>query len=436
MRIAFISPFFPLKGGISRFSGLLADELQAKGHAVQRSGFKKLFPSFLVRGHSPEAPEHTAETSVQGASGTASIKSAPGTASEKDAVSVASVQGASGTASIKSAQGAPGTASIKIAPGTARIHSLVLYNPFSWLSLLHSLKRGRPDVLLFAYWTGLLAPLLFTVRRLSGIRTVVLLHNLSTHEPFVLEPFLRKLLLASADGFITLSREVADALAAAGNTKPVASLYHPPYPPGPPLSGSVRPEKSRARRSLGYEGDVPVLLFFGYVRRYKGLDLLLRAMPEVLAAFPDARLLVAGQFYEPESGYRELIGRLGIAGSVDLRPGYASDRDTARYFAAADAAVLPYRQASQSGVVQLAYGYGLPVIVTPAGGLAAEVEQGRTGWIAGAITPEAIAAAVTGFLRDEDRPAMEQGVREYAGGHTWERFAGEAASFIRSVAHR
>ncbi|MGB8247903.1 MAG: glycosyltransferase, partial [Chlorobium sp.] len=303
MRIAFISPFFPLKGGISRFSGLLADELQAKGHAVQRSGFKKLFPSFLVRGHSPEAPEHTAETTV------------------------------------KSAQGAL---------GTARIHSLVLYNPFSWLSLLHSLKRGRPDVLLFAYWTGLLAPLLFTVRRLSGIRTVVLLHNLSTHEPFVLEPFLRKLLLASADGFITLSREVADALAAAGNTKPVASLYHPPYPPGPPLSGSARSEKSRARRSLGYEGDVPVLLFFGYVRRYKGLDLLLRAMPEVLAAFPDARLLVAGQFYEPESGYRELIGRLGIAGSVDLRPGYASDRDTARYFAAADAAVLPYRQASQS----------------------------------------------------------------------------------------
>lgn len=418
MRIAFISPFFPLKGGISRFSGLLADELQAKGHAVQRSGFKKLFPSFLVRGHSPEAPEHTAETSVQGASGTASIKSA---------------QGAPGTASIKSA---PGTASEKDAVSVASIHSLVLYNPFSWLSLLHSLKRGRPDVLLFAYWTGLLAPLLFTVRRLSGIRTVVLLHNLSTHEPFVLEPFLRKLLLASADGFITLSREVADALAAAGNTKPVASLYHPPYPPGPPLSGSVRPEKSRARRSLGYEGDVPVLLFFGYVRRYKGLDLLLRAMPEVLAAFPDARLLVAGQFYEPESGYRELIGRLGIAGSVDLRPGYASDRDTARYFAAADAAVLPYRQASQSGVVQLAYGYGLPVIVTPAGGLAAEVEQGRTGWIAGAITPEAIAAAVTGFLRDEDRPAMEQGVREYAGGHTWERFAGEAASFIRSVAHR
>ncbi len=400
MRIAFISPFFPLKGGISRFSGLLADELQAKGHAVQRSGFKKLFPSFLVRGHSPEAPEHATETTV------------------------------------KSAQGALGTASIKSAPGTASINSLVLYNPFSWLSLLRSLKGDRPDVLLFAYWTGLLAPLLWALRRFSGVRTVVLLHNLSTHEPFVFEPLLQKLLFASADGFITLSREVADALAAAGNSKPVASLYHPSYPPLTTFSGSVRPEKTEARRSLGYEGDAPVLLFFGYVRRYKGLDLLLRAMPEVLAAFPDTRLLVAGQFYEAESGYRELIGRLGIAGSVDLRPGYASDRDAARYFAAADAAVLPYRQASQSGVVQLAYGYGLPVIVTPAGGLAAEVEQGRTGWIAGEITPEAIAAAVTAFLGYEHRTAMLQSVREYAGGHSWERFGGEAAAFIRSVALR
>ena len=170
------------------------------------------------------------------------------------------------------------------------------------------------------------------------------------------------------------------------------------------------------------------------MRRYKGLDLLLRAMPAILDAWPDTRLLVAGQFYEPESGYRELIGQLGIAASVDFRPGYAADADAARYFAAADAAVLPYRQASQSGVAQLACGYGLPVIVTSAGGLAAEVEQGRTGWIAGEISSEALAAAVIGFLGDPRRPAMPQSVREYAAGHSWERFAGEAANFIRSVA--
>ncbi|MCF8383292.1 MAG: glycosyltransferase family 4 protein [Chlorobium sp.] len=357
---------------MSRFSGLLADELQARGHVVRRFGFKRLYPSFLVRGHSPEVPEHVAETSI---------------------------------------------------------YSLVLYNPFSWLALLRSLKCDRPDVLLFAYWTGLLAPLLFAVRKLSGIRTVVLLHNLSTHEPFMFEPFLRKLLFASADGFIALSGEVSGALAVSGNTKPVAELFHPVYPP---FSGSQRPEKSEARRTLGYEGDVPVLLFFGYVRRYKGLDLLLRAMPSILAAYPEARLLVAGQFYEPESAFRELIGQLGIAGSVELRPGYASDQDAARYFAAADAAVLPYLQASQSGVVQLAYGYGLPVIVTPAGGLAAEVEQGKTGWIAGSVSPEAIAAAVLGFLGDELRSAMPQSVREYASGHSWERFGGEAAGFIHS----
>ncbi|MBM3421996.1 MAG: glycosyltransferase family 4 protein [Chlorobi bacterium] len=376
LRIAFISPFFPLKGGISCFSGLLAGELQAKGHAVRPLGFKKLYPSFLVRGHSPEVPEHRSA------------------ANGGDAV-------------------------------------IVLYNPLTWLALLRNLKRERPDVLLVAYWTGLLAPLLFAIRKLSGIPTVVLLHNLSTHERFALEPFLQKLLFASADGYITLSGEVSGALAAAGNAKPVARLFHPVYPP---FSGIEQPEKSEARRFLGYDQDAPLLLFFGYVRRYKGLDLLLRAMPAILDAWPDTRLLVAGQFYEPESGYRELIGQLGIAASVDFRPGYAADADAARYFAAADAAVLPYRQASQSGVAQLACGYGLPVIVTSAGGLAAEVEQGRTGWIAGEISSEALAAAVIGFLGDPRRPAMPQSVREYAAGHSWERFAGEAANFIRSVA--
>jgi len=308
---------------------------------------------------------------------------------------------------------------------------IVLYNPLTWFTLLRDLKRECPDVLLVAYWTGLLAPLFFVLRKLSGIRTVVLLHNLSTHEPFAFEPLLQKLLFASADGFITLSGEVSGALAAAGNAGPVTRLYHPVYPP---FSGSLRPEKNEARRTLGYAEEASVLLFFGYVRRYKGLDLLLRAMPSILALYPDTRLLVAGQFYEPESGYRELVGQLGIARNVDFRPGYATDADAARYFAAADAAVLPYRRATQSGVVQLAYGYGLPVIVTPASGLADEVEQGRTGWIAGAATPEAIAAAVVAFLGDSRRGAMIGHVREYAGDHTWEQFAGEAAAFISSVA--
>jgi len=118
---------------------------------------------------------------------------------------------------------------------------------------------------------------------------------------------------------------------------------------------------------------------------------------------------------------------------VDFRPGYASDADAARYFAAADAAVLPYRQASQSGVVQLAYGYGLPVIVTPAGGLADEVEHGRTGWIAGDFSPEAIATAIIGFLGYGHRGAMSGHVRDYVRDHTWERFADEAAAFINEV---
>lgn len=367
MRIAFISPFFPLKGGIARFSGELQGALRKRGHDVISVPFRALYPGFIAK---------SAESSL---------------------------------------------------PENAR---LVLYNPLSWPSIIRHIKSLKPDILLVAYWTGLLAPLCFVLRHLTGIRVVVLLHNLSSHESFFFEPFMRRLLGVSTDGFMTLSDAVGREVSLVMPDTPQLTLFHPAYEPGDTLFSAAE-----ARKELNLDAQSPVLLFFGYVRYYKGLDTMLRAMPAILRRAPDLRLVVAGHFYEDVSRYRDLVDHLGISGSVELYPGYVTLERTALYFAAADAVVLPYRSATQSGVVQLAYGYGLPVIVTPVGALPEMVRPGETGWVARDSSPEGFADAVLQFLDNREglssmRPAIEAFRHEFS----WEAFAVSAGSFLETIA--
>lgn len=378
MRIAFISPFSPLKGGIARFSDQLTAVLRQQGHAVQPFGFRKLFPSFMVRGN------------------------------------------------------ASFVVTTPALPSAGEHPFLILYNPFSWFGLIRRLKKVRPEIVLVAYWTGFLAPLLFLLRIFSPIPVVVLLHNASSHEPFLLDPFFRRLLLFSADGFLTLSASVSrELLAGPGSLKPRTELFHPVY------TVSGRMERAASRRKLGLDDTAPVLLFFGYVRHYKGLDLLLQAMPVVIAGYPSVRLLVAGQFYEPERRYRALIAKLGIGAHVDLRPGYVGEEDAAVLFGAADAVVLPYRSASQSGVAQLAYGYGLPVIVTPVGSLADQVEHGRTGWVASGASVTGVSDAIRSFFACPRRAAMSRYIGErYGATQSWEELAAGVGLFLESFVQR
>lgn len=369
MRIALISPFFPLKGGIARFSGLLEAALRKQGHDVVAVPFKQLYPDFIAK---------NAEATLQ-----------------EDA-------------------------------------QLVLYNPFTWQETIRHLTSLKPDILLVAYWTGLLAPLCFVLRRFTGIRMVVLLHNLSSHESFFFEPIMQRLLAASSDGFLTLSEAVARQVSAAMPGTPQLTLFHPAYQPDAEQLSSFD-----ARSAFNLDAHSPVLLFFGYVRHYKGLDILLRAMPAILQREPALRLIVAGHFYENVDRYRRLAEKLDISRNVDLYSGYVAPERTALFFAAADAVVLPYRRATQSGVVQLAYGHGVPVIVTPVGALPEMVCHGETGWIARDASPEGLAEAVEEFLARREhvtsmRPAIEAFQREFS----WERFAASAGSFLDTIARR
>lgn len=374
LRIAFITPLFPLKGGIARFSGHLRDALQDGGYDVVPVAFKALYPDFLSKG-AVEAT-HAADA------------------------------------------------------GFPRDVRLVLYNPFSWFGTIRSVKVLKPDILLVAYWTGLLAPLYYLLRRLTGIRIVVLLHNLSSHESLFFDPFMRRLLAAFADGFVTLSHTVFQEVTAAMPVIPVLPLFHPIYEPE-----EETPSKHDARQALHLEAESPVLLFFGYVRPYKGLDILLRAMPDILQREPALRLVVAGQFFEAPEKYQRLIDQLGIAGSVDLYPGYVSRERTALFFKAADAVALPYRSATQSGVVQLAYGHGVPVIVTPAGALPEMVRHGKTGWVAADCSPEGLAAAVGEFLESrQHQTPVHSAIEEFRKDFSWDSFAAATGTFLEAEA--
>ena len=363
----FLSPFFPLKGGIAHFSGVLQEALCKRGHDVISVPFRALYPGFIVNNAESPLPENA---------------------------------------------------------------QLVLYNPFSWPGIIRHIKSLKPDILLVAYWTGLLAPLCFVLHRVTGIRMVVLLHNLSSHESFFFEPLMQRVLAASADGFLTLSSSVSQEVKAALPAVPLCTLYHPVYEPE-----GERPTVQDARHELHLDSSSPVLLFFGYVRSYKGLDIMLRAMPSILQRAPALRLVVAGHFYEDVSFFRHLIDQLGINSSVDLYPGYVPPERTALYFAAADAVVLPYRSATQSGVVQLAYGHGLPVIVTPVGALPEMVCPGETGWVSGDASPEGFADAVGEFLDSRERFAsMRPAIEAFRHDFSWETFADAAGSFLETIA--
>ncbi len=374
LRIAFITPFFPLKGGIARFSGLLSDALLHRGYDVVPVSFKALYPEFLSKG-------------------------------------------------------ALVSARIADAVVPDNVH-LVLYNPFSWFGAIRSVSVLKPDILLAAYWTGLLAPFYYLLRSLTGIRIIVLLHNFSSHESFFFDSFMRRLLRAFADGFVTLSHAVSEEVRVAMPEIPVLPLFHPLYEPeGEACS---MPD---ARRALHLADDSPVLLFFGYVRRYKGLDMLLHAMPDILQKNPALRLVVAGQFFQPLKIYKEMIEQLGIGGSVDLYPEYVSPERTALFFAAADAVVLPYRSATQSGVLQLAYGHGLPVIVTPAGALPEMVRQGETGFVASDCSSEGISEAVGEFLdRRKNLTGVRSAIALLCNDFSWDSFAASTGAFLEAEA--
>lgn len=303
--------------------------------------------------------------------------------------------------------------------------------PWSWRRTAARLEAFAPAAVILKWWLPFFAPAFASAvgpLRRRGTRVVLVCDNLVPHEPRPLDAALSGWMLRNADGFLVMSDSVERDLDRMKPGAPRRRVLHPLYA----QFDRGRYTRASARARLGLEPEGEVALFFGYVRRYKGLDVLLRAWPQVRARRP-VTLVVAGEFYEDPAPYRALAAEAGGEPHVRLLERYLPDADVEAAFKAADVVVLPYRSATQSGVTHVAYALGVPVITTDVGGLAETVRPEGTGLVCPPEDPAALAAAVLRFFEEGLGPALRRGVEALRREHSWERLADQTLDLVREL---
>lgn len=341
-KVVIIGPAHPLRGGLATFNQRLAKEFIAQGDDCYICSFSLQYPGFLF----------------------------PGTTQYSD----------------------------EPAPTDIKIVSLVnSVNPFNWIKTGNRLRKEKPDLIVVRYWLPFMGPALGTilrrVKRNKHTRIVCIADNIIPHEHRAGDKAFTKYFLKSCDAFITMSEKVLSDLKQFEKTKPIQLVRHPLYD----TFGEII-SKEEAREKLKVNRSDSVILFFGFIRKYKGLDLLLEAMNDERIKQSGIKLLVAGEFYEDAKQYQELIDRLGIRNQLILKTDFIQDSEVKYYLCAADAVVQPYRNATQSGVTPLAYYFEKPMIVTNVGGLPALVPDGKAG-IVTEPQPKSIAEAIIKFYQ-------------------------------------
>lgn len=359
VRIGLLGPAHPLRGGIAQYLALLAGEL-ARDHEVHYLSLLRQYPSFLFPGQSQVDPSAS-----------------------------------------------------PLVVANERV--LDPMNPLTWASAARRARELALDALVYKWWIPFFgpsyAPVLAGARR-GGAATIMIADNLVPHEKRPFDATLTRLVTDRTDAYLVMSQAVEGDVARLLPGAPVARVPHPVYA----QYGAAGRSRDEARARHGLTGDV--LLFFGFVRPYKGLDVLVEAMPQVRAARP-VTLVVAGEFYQPVEPIRARVAALGLADAVRVLDRYVPDEEVGDLVAAADAVVLPYRSATQSGVVLVAYAGGCPVISTAVGGLPEVVEEGVTGHLVPPGDPAALAGAILGFYARGGRPAYEPAVHEAARRFSW-----------------
>jgi glycosyltransferase involved in cell wall biosynthesis len=257
------------------------------------------------------------------------------------------------------------TSEIKLDAGARAI--LTALNPISWIRALRAAKATAPDLVVIQWWNTFFAPLVGTLGRMlgrAGLATVIECHNVLPHERRRIDRYLLKFAFSPASDFITHSRTDSEELL---GLLPDKKVRVAPLPILNEFSAPTRPERKGR-----------TILFFGIVRKYKGLDVLLRALPKVLSQV-ECNLIVAGEFYEPVAKYRQLVQELGISSSVQIENRYIPNEEVPALFNQADVLVLPYLSATQSAVAGIAAANGLPIIASRTGGLSEAVQENVTG---------------------------------------------------------
>lgn len=340
--IVIIGPAHPLRGGLATFNQRLATEFNRSGHHCRIFSFSLQYPGFLF----PGTTQFTTD---------------------------------------------PAPADLEIHTAINSIH------PLNWIRIGRQLMKMKPDIIVVRFWLPFMGPALGTilrrVARNKHTRVICIADNIIPHEKRPGDTPFTRYFLKSCHAFITMSEKVLNDLRFFDKKKPAQLVQHPLYD----NFGEALP-KASARQHLGLPADGKLIVFFGFIRKYKGLDILLEAMKLLQDQHSDIRLLVAGEFYEDDKPYLQQVQDMGIAESVILRTTFIADDDVKYYLSAADAVIQPYRNATQSGVTPLAYHFEKPMIVTNVGGLPTLVPHERVGLVA---EPDAasLAAAIARFYQ-------------------------------------
>ncbi|MBN1449316.1 MAG: glycosyltransferase [Bacteroidetes bacterium] len=386
MRIVLVGTAYPLRGGIAHYVALLWKYL-SRTHDVRIVTFSRQYPKLLFPGKSQEE------------SGDAGIP-------------VESVQW---------------------------IDSI---NPFNWIRTGFRVRALRPDLIVFKYWMPFFAPSYGTIAAIArwgtSTRTMFICDNIIPHERRPGDKLLTRFAFRFVDSYVVQSRAVERDLHQWHPDPLTSYLPHPVYE----IFGEEE-DRTAARGklrsvdpSMELTPDDRVMLFFGYVRDYKGLDVALDAMPAILEQMK-VKLLVVGEFYNNEEKYREQVRRLGVGKYVFFHSDYVPNEEVGVFFSAADVLTLPYKSATQSGIIQIAYNFHRPVIATDVGGLGEVIVDGKTGAIVPPENPAAIAAAVTDFFAHDRFTEYRANVIEEKKKYSWEHMAeGIEELYHRSIQKR
>ena len=299
------------------------------------------------------------------------------------------------------------------------VPSLSFLSPLSWLGTGLRIARHKPRLLIIPWWVAAWAPHFVTVallvRAFSRARVLFDCHNVVEHESSLLRRALARIALSCGHCYVVHSAAEAARLRRRFGRKPVFVVGHPPYD----FFRAARTGRSAARRALGLSGDLA--LFFGFVRPYKGINHLLRAMA-MLKDLPRLTLVVAGEVWEDRRRLAREVSELGLAERVRLIDRYLSNKEVALCFSAADLVVLPYTSGTGSGVAQVAYSFGLPVVASRIADLKEVVVDGRTGYLVPPGKPRALAAAIRRFFRCRDRSAFRRNIARRGAARSWDNY--------------
>jgi len=306
-------------------------------------------------------------------------------------------------------------------------------NPATWVAAARRLNREQPELIVFQWWHPFFAPPFGSiVRLLNGTlrrRVCFLCHNVMPHEGSRLQTLLTRYAFPGKGFYVVHSEQDRQQLVALRPHATVRKGCHPTYSEF--AEGHVS-GKREARRALGLAEDRKTLLFFGLVRAYKGLKYLIQAMPRLRESL-DCHLLVVGEFYDDKAQYLELISRLGLTDVITVVDRYVPNEEVGRYFSAADVAVLPYTSATQSGIVQVAFGLNTPVIVTRVGGLPEVVDDGRTGFVVAAESAGALSDAVIRYYEGDFEAGFRAEIARQADRFDWNEEIAQLEEFLAPV---